>query len=1011
MDPNATARATLTAVTLAAAAGLSGCAGPERPPAPPAPVAAQWTGEDPHVPVDRLLPLDGDARRWIDSTLAGMDRRERAAQLVMPWMSGRYTPVDSEEWSTLVSWVEAGVGGIVVSIGPPLAVADKLNRLQRLAELPLLIATDMEHGPGQRLDGGVLLPWGTELGGGTAFPPVMGLGATGDPQLAYAMGRVTAREARAVGVHLDFAPVVDVNNNPANPIINTRSYGADPGTVARFATAQVRGLQDHGLLSTAKHFPGHGDTSGDTHLELQVLRIDAARADSVELVPFRAAIDAGVSAVMSAHIAFPALAGDPSLPATLSPRMLDSLLVGELGFDGLVVTDALNMGAIVRGYGAVEAAVLALEAGADILLQPLDPFPLIDGVVAAVESGRLSDARIERSVRKLLESKARVGLHRRRMVDASRVAEVVGSAAHQALADTIAGRSMTLVRDRDGLVPLRPGRILSITYSDDVSPFGADRLHGILAAELPGLSRVRLEEPVADVVLDSVARWAEEADLVLFVADVRVRSGKGSVAVDPAVAERVRRIAARRPVIMISLGNPYLLQQIPEVGTYLLAWGSGRASQEAAARALLGHAPIGGRLPIPIPPLHGAGEGLDRASIGGFGDAGLHPGPLAALGAAVEAAIRQGVTPGAALAVGRSGGGVRLTGYGATDHAAAAPAATDSTVYDLASLTKVVGTTSAVMLLADRGRLDLDAPLSRYLPAWPRGGWRDSVTARRLLTHRGGLPAFIRFWHPDHGALRGTAAFVDAIAALEPAYRPGARTVYSDLGFILLGATVEAITGVGLDAFLDRELWTPLGMDDTGFNPRPDRMAGVWQQAGAGDAMAGGSAAGGGVALDRIAPTEQDTVFRHVHVHGVVHDENAYAIGGVAGHAGLFSTARDLSRFAQFMLRKGTSPDGQRIVAESTVERFTALDPGSERALGWDVAPGASRIAESLSGVAWGHTGFTGTSLWVDPDRDLFVVLLTNRVNPTRDGPSVTPLRRAVHRHAAEAVDRTGAGH
>ena len=978
----------------ASAPSSSGSGSGEILPATTTPATPAATAASPAVPTHRLLPLDREARAWVDSTLAAMTLRERAAQLIMPWMSGKFTPVDSEEWRSLVRWVDAGVGGIVVSIGPPVALADKLNRLQRAAEVPLLIATDMEHGPGQRLEGGVVLPYGMDMGGGTSFPPVMAVGATGDPELAYELGRVTAQEARAVGIHLNFAPVVDVNNNPLNPIINTRSYGGDPATVARFVAQHVRGLQDHGLLATAKHFPGHGDTSGDTHLELQILRIGSERAHAVELVPFEAAIDADVSAVMTAHIAFPALAGDPELPATLSPRMLDSLLIGELDFDGLVVTDALNMGAIVRGYGPVEAPILALEAGADILLMPLDPFPVIEGLAAAVESGRVTEQRLNRSVRKILEAKARVGLHRQRTVDAERVADVVGSEAHRALADRVAEQSITLVRDDEGLVPLPTGGatdVLSITYSDDISPFAANVLHRELAAAVPGLRRIVLEGPAPEAVLDSVAREAEAADLVLFVADVRVRSGKGSVAVDPAVAERIRRIAADRPVVMVSMGNPYLLQQIPEADAYLLAWGSGEASQRAAARALSGEEAITGRLPIPIPPLYEVGAGLERRETRPVTPdaAPLDGAALEELERAVLEAVEARVTPGAVVAIGSSGGPRYLRSFGRVDYAPHAPAATDSTLYDLASLTKVVGTTSGLMLLVDRGQMDLDAPLSRYLDAWPTGGWHDEVTIRRLLAHRGGLPPFRRFWHESEGALRGTAAYVDAIAGLEPSYEPGTRTVYSDLGLILLAAAVADVTGEPLDRFLDRELWTPLGMDDTRFRPLE---AGV---------------AGPPVALDRIAPTEVDSVFRNVHVHGVVHDENAYAIGGVAGHAGLFSTAPDLARFARMLLAEGAGPDGRRILSPETVARFTTPDAAGDRALGWDIQPGGGRIAEALSPRAFGHTGFTGTSLWIDPERDLYVVLLTNRVNPTREGPSVTPLRRAVHQHAAEAVDRS----
>jgi beta-N-acetylhexosaminidase len=932
-----------------------------------------------------LLEPDAASRRWVDSVLSTLDTRGRAAQLVVPWMSGRFVPVGGDEWDTLRRWVEdAGVGGIITSIGPPVALADKLNRLQRAADIPLLVATDMEHGPGQRLRGGTLMPWGVDLGGGTSFPPAMALGAAGDPSLARSMGRITGLEGRAVGIHLDFAPVVDVNNNPDNPIINTRSYGEDPARVAEFGAAHVRGLHEGGMLSTAKHFPGHGDVADDTHLVPLILRIDAARADSVELVPFRAAIGAGADAVMTAHIAFPALAGDSTLPATLSPRMLDSLLVGELGFKGLVVTDALNMGAIVARFGAGDAAVRALEAGADLLLQPADPFVVIDAVTAAVEGGRITEARLERSVRKVLEAKARVGLHRRRTVELGRVAEVVGAPAHGDAAAEAAQRSITLVRDRDGRVPLDPDRhrrVLVVAYTDQVSPFAGRALTRTLGREIRTVERVALGPgPVDPAVLDGVARRAEGADFVVLAVNVAAAASKGTVALDPDVAAAFRAMAERRPTALVSFGSPYLLRQLPELGTYLLAWSGSDAAEAAVGRALTGRAGITGRLPITIPALHERGAGLVREAPA--------PAALDSLDAVVLEAIRRRVTPGAAVAVGTSKGLLRLRGYGTLDYAPPAAAVSDSTVYDLASLTKVVATTSAVMLLVDRGRIELDAPLSRYLPAWPEGGWRDRVTVRRLLEHRAGLPAFVRFWHPSEGALRGVEPVIDAIAALEPSGEPGERYVYSDLGFILLGAMVEAVTGTDLADFTAEDLWNPLGMGRTRFTPPAE-----WRSA--------------------IAPTEVDQVYRHTHVRGEVHDENAHAMGGVAGHAGLFSTARDLSRFATSLLvaARAGADEGERAgavppfpVSASTVAAFTTRRPGTERGLGWDVAAGTG-IAEAFSAAAFGHTGFTGTSLWIDPERDLYVVLLTNRVNPSREGRGITGLRRAVHGWAVRVVD------
>jgi beta-N-acetylhexosaminidase len=501
----------------------------------------------------------------------------------------------------MLRWVrEEGVGSVTMGLGPPLEVATTLNRLQRASELPLLVSANMERGA-DRFSGGILFPYGFEIGGGTGFPPVMAVGATRDERLAYEMGRITALEARALGIHMVFSPVVDVNNNAANPIINTRAYGEDPELVGRLAAAHVRGVQDHGVLATAKHFPGHGDTGTDSHLSLPVITVDSARADSVELPPYRTVIAAGVAAVMSAHIAFPALTGD-SLPATLSARLMTGLLRDELGFDGLVVTDAMNMGGIVREFGDGDAAVRAVKAGADILLFPREVTPTIDAVTSAVERGEIDEARIDRSVRRLLEIKARLGLRESRTTDVEAVPRVVGVPAHLAVAQEIADRSITLARDRDGVLPLSPtARVLSVIYADDDDPLTGRAFHRVLREWSPGVETVMLDGSAGAAELADLRARAERADIVLFSPFVRVMAFKGDVAIAEPVAALVEEIAATRRMVVTSFGNPYVIEQFPPVGTYLLAWGHDDAVQRAAARALIGAIPITGRLPITLP--------------------------------------------------------------------------------------------------------------------------------------------------------------------------------------------------------------------------------------------------------------------------------------------------------------------------------------------------------------------------------------------------------------------------
>lgn len=553
---------------------------------------------------------------WVRTTLAGMSLREKVGQLVMPRISGDYMAEDSRRFERARRWVtDQKIGGVIISIGPPYEIAAKLNVLQRIADVPLLVSADMEHGPGQILRGGTVLPYGIDTGAATRFPPLMGIGATGQEHFARELGRITALEARAAGVHIAFAPVVDVNNNPNNPIINVRSYGADPQLVARFGVAHVRGLQENGMIATVKHFPGHGDTGRDSHIEPLMITVDRARAEQVELVPFRAAIDAGVGAFMSAHIAFPALTGD-SIPATLNPRLLRGLLREEFGFDGLIFTDALDMGAIVQEFSADDAPVLALNAGADMLLQvmPDDVERVIDSVVRAVESGRIPMAQLDASVRRVLEAKARLGLHRERLVDLDRLGKVLGVDEHVDIAQAAADRSITLVRDDRNLVPLR-GRVLSIVYSDDYNPMAGRTFQRELFAGNNQIRTVQLDRRSSPADLAALQARADSFDIVVFAPFISVAAYKGGLVLPPHVADAVNAISTRRPVIVASFGNPYLLSQLPGVQGYMLAWGGWDGPQLAAARALLGRIEITGRLPIPLPPQYPIGHGLQRTNV------------------------------------------------------------------------------------------------------------------------------------------------------------------------------------------------------------------------------------------------------------------------------------------------------------------------------------------------------------------------------------------------------------
>ena len=604
--PSCAAPIALIALVAVAAA----CAGSN-----PAPAAAPPPVTDSGSVAVAPSPAPAD---WVDSVLASLSLREKVAQMVWPSVYGDYVSSDSPQWEQLRRLIQdERVGGFTISVGSPLEIAVKLDAMQRMSRVPLLFGADFEFGAGYRARGGWFLPNGIDLGGAVVFPPQMALGATRDSSLAYEQGRITALEGRALGVHLAYAPILDVNNNPANPVINTRSYGEDPALAARLGAAFVRGLQEHGMIATGKHFPGHGDTEVNSHLALPVVGVTRARLDSVELVPFRASVAAGVGAIMTFHGAMPAL-DSTGVPGTLSRRVLGDLLRGEMDFEGVVISDAMDMRGVLDKYGAVDAAIRAVEAGADVLIQPVDVRQTIDAVVQGVSSGRYDEARIDASVRRLLEAKRRVGLDRRRSVSIDSVKFVVGDSDHVAVARVIAERSITLVRDSLKQLPLsklpRSRRVLSISLArrTDLAAGGA------FDAELRRhFASVRSEFVNADAAAN--AEW-ERLLQAARTSDVVIVSSYVSHAWNATSAEAPREFAnfvkalirARRRPIVVSLGNPYLLQQIPTVPAYVIAWSGIGVSQRAAARALLGTNAITGRLPIRIPPSTSMGAGVMR---------------------------------------------------------------------------------------------------------------------------------------------------------------------------------------------------------------------------------------------------------------------------------------------------------------------------------------------------------------------------------------------------------------
>ncbi|CAN5834313.1 hypothetical protein BH11GEM1_BH11GEM1_06430 [soil metagenome] len=563
--------------------------------------------------LDPRTPLTAAQKQWVEWTLASLSLRERIGQMINVWVLGDYTNTRDSSFAEVLRWIrEDHVGGVTMSLGSPIEVAEKINAMQRAAKVPLLVGADLEPNLG-RLEGGVFTHYMIDAGGATVFPNAMAIAATGRDSDAYDVGRAIGAEARAVGIMMNFAPVADVNNNPSNPVINTRSFGEDPRSVARLTAAFVRGSQDAGVVATLKHFPGHGDTDVDSHARLPIVGASAARLDTVELVPFAAGIDAGAGLVMTAHIALPAVQGDSTTPATLAPRIITGLLRDKLHFNGLAITDAMTMGGIGKGYTTEESSVLAVQSGADVLLKPSDPAKAVAALVQAVEGGVISRARIDSAVRRVLELKARSDVAFRPLVPLDTLRDIVGSPEHRALAAGIATRAVTLLRDNAGLIGTpRSGRTVLVQYMPETEL----RAGKVFAVEVrqaaPGAQSFRIGPSVSPATLDSISAVSRGAARIIVATYVRRVEGEGRFVVPRHIAEWIDTLAGRERVIVVSLGNPYLLRQFPRVGTYLVTYGVADVLERAGARAALGRAPVTGTIPVSLPGFFTRGDGIHR---------------------------------------------------------------------------------------------------------------------------------------------------------------------------------------------------------------------------------------------------------------------------------------------------------------------------------------------------------------------------------------------------------------
>ncbi|MCH8299281.1 MAG: serine hydrolase [Candidatus Marinimicrobia bacterium] len=908
---------------------------------------------------------------WVNDRIAKMTIEEKVGQMMVPAYAPRFFNEGNAQFNRLLKLVEKYyVGGVMFFRGNPYSVGRSVDRLQAAAKTPLLVMADMEWGLPMRVDES------------TRFLQNMATGAAGNEDYAYQIGKITGKEARAIGVHIGFAPVMDVNNNPDNIIINTRSYGEDPALVSKMGTAFIRGLQEEGVYATAKHFPGHGDTDVDPHMSLPTINASRERINNLELPPFQAAVDAGVQCIMVAHITFSQIKEMQGRPTTLDPYFIKTVLREEMGFKGLVVSDAMDMGGITDNYWSGEAAVMAINAGIDMVLLPPNFESTYKFVLQAVKEGRISMERLDEAVRRILRAKADHGLEKKPLYSEDNLEKIMSDSKSAWKAEQIANASMTLLRDDKNVIPFKAekiGKLLVLTVTDeDGTAWRGATMNREAAVRVPNMKAVFVDPRSTEEEISQIIIEADSVDAIIVGVYVKWRDRKGTISLPDTTVELLKNVfKIDKPMAVIAFGSPYTLRQIPEVPSYLVAYETVSLAQRAAIKALFGEIPIKAKLPVSIPGYYEIGDGLERnvrkmELVGNIKDELFKE-----TYAVINAAIADSVFPGAQIAIIRKGELVSNRSFGHQTYDASSPEITPETMYDLASVTKIVATTVVAMNLWEKKKIMLDIPVKSYLPGFG-GGEKDRVTIRHLLTHSSGAHWWTDLWNQ---ATDKEAAYKH-IYELPLDFTPGDSMIYSDLGLILMMDIIETVTGSTLDKLANRLYYKPLGMKNTMYNP-PKGL------------------------LGRIAPTEIGGSMDRGLIHGDVHDENAFFLGGVSSHAGLFSTAEDLASMAQMLINRGIYKH-RRFFKPETIEYWTAaqnITPNSDRAIGWrtPTAPGSS-AGDYFSEGSYGHTGFTGTTFWIDPNREIALILLTNRVHPTRERGGIYQVRRDFHNSVMRAL-------
>jgi beta-glucosidase-like glycosyl hydrolase/CubicO group peptidase (beta-lactamase class C family) len=915
------------------------------------------------------------ADKWVRKKFRKLSKDERIAQLMVIRAHSNLGADHVKEVTDLIR--KYNVGGLCFFQGGPVRQAQLTNMYQSIAKTPLMIAIDGEWGLGMRLDSVI------------NYPRQLMMGAVPDAKLIYEFGLAVGEQCRRMGIQVNYAPDVDINNNPQNPVINDRSFGEDKYKVALYGVQYMKGMQDVGVMASAKHFPGHGDVSVDSHADLPIINKSRAQLDSLELYPFREMIKAGVGSMMIAHLSIPSIDTTTNLPTSLSSKNVMGILRNELGYQGISFTDALEMQGVAKFFPKGDASVMSLIAGNDMLCLPGDIPGSIAKVRQAIDEGKLSWEDINARVKKVLLAKYHLGLHDLKPIGTTNLVNDL-NAKTAAIKTRLSAEALTLLRrNNSSLLPLKANKIAYVGIGISKANAFATRLQNDFKADLFFFGN---KETSARA--EEIKTALRGYDAVVVGMHAYSRRPANQYGISEATMKLLQDLQQNNSITFV-FGNPYAIQYICQSQNLVACYEDDETTQLAAADLLLGKIQPVGKLPVTVCDNFHFGDGIFYSSYfpaASPESVGMKSDILKRIDSIANNAVDSAAAPGMVVLVAKDGKVVynKAFGYTNSDHAEAMR--TDM-VFDLASVTKISATTVAVMKLYEEGKIDLEKTLGDYLP-WVNGSDKSGLKLKDILLHQAGLNPFIPFYRevidtatglpkPQYFAVRPEAGFSYRVAEglylrndwndtlyariLKSKLTKQGAYVYSDNDFIFLGKIVEAVSGQPLNEYVHNTFYAPLGMTTTTYRPREI------------------------MPLSQIIPTEVEQHFRRQQMHGDVHDEGAAMFGGVAGHAGLFSNAYDLAKLYQ-MLLNGGELNGTRLLQKSTIDKFTAYSSNtSRRGLGFDKPEkdNATRKeaypSRSVSAETFGHTGFTGTCVWVDPKYNLVYIFLSSRVTPTRN--------------------------